>query len=1013
MGLKLIIGPPNSGRAGQIRRELEAALPRDPLLLVPTSDDADRFEQELAAEGILGASIVTFHQLFAEIGRAIGTDARPSLTEAQRLRVLQLMLGEVELRQLRRSARRPGFLPALAALLDELAAAGAEPGSLEERAERVADPGAAEVARILGAYEARRDGLGRGDPHRLARDVIAGLLDEETWARPLFAYGFDDLTEEQFDLIAALSSSSDVTVALTYEDRPALAARGRLHSRLIDLEPGEVEELSANGDYTKSETLYALERGFASPDGEAVEPDGGLVLLRSAGARSESEAIAAEVKRLLSEGTEPGEIAIVVRTPSRRGALLEQLLTAYGVPAAVEGGVPLSRTATGRALAAILRVAFDSADADAAFAYLRAPGRASPAVLDELERRTRRGRLRTANEIIEELRGPAVKSLRDRVEALREARESGALSAALATAAREIAERPAARRAAIPSRTERLELRAAAEAGRALDEIVQLELPDPSPTEVAHLLDALTVPFWRGPATGRVRVLAPYRLRAHRYKHVFVASLQDGEFPRRESELPILSEDRREGLGLPARADPIQEERYLFHVCLSRPTDRLYLSWRSSDEDGRAVARSPFLDDVRDLLAPPRSEDLAEPDPIEEEIGSARSLREVVHDPAAAPTERELARSLAVRGRDLDQAAALAGLGIEDPTAGRIARGLAAAAERLTLPGPLRTEAVRSELAARPLFGASTLESYEECPYRWFVDHELDPEPLGPKPEAMVRGGVVHRVLERLYRDAPSEGLRPRPETLAAWRRRALELVEEETAERGLQPTDAPRRADYRLIEAMVIHQLEREAESELPLQPDPALVEASFGKGGDDAKPPLEIDGFGLHGRIDRIDVIHGEGRRPALVRDYKSSREATAGEKLEEEGKLQLPLYMIAARELWGLDPVAAVYEPLGARGKRGKPRGLLNKDERDGLLPEAAFVKGDFIDGDELEQRLAAARQRATEIVGGMREGLIDRDPIGGECPFYCAFQPICRRERAPRSGEEITATEERGE
>ena len=30
--------------------------------------------------------------------------------------------------------------------------------------------------------------------------------------------------------------------------------------------------------------------------------------------------------------------------------------------------------------------------------------------------------------------------------------------------------------------------------------------------------------------------------------------------------------------------------------------------------------------------------------------------------------------------------------------------------------------------------------------------------------------------------------------------------------------------------------------------------------------------------------------------------------------------------------------------------------------------------------------------------MRAGDIDRDPLNGECPKYCTFQPICRLERA---------------
>ena len=110
---------------------------------------------------------------------------------------------------------------------------------------------------------------------------------------------------------------------------------------------------------------------------------------------------------------------------------------------------------------------------------------------------------------------------------------------------------------------------------------------------------------------------SPYRLRAERFEHVFVGSLQDGEFPRRDRGAdPFLSEAQRTRSGLEPRHDPEAEERYLFGVCLSLPSRRLVLSYRDSDENGAAESRSPLLDEVRLLLAP--RPDGARPDPVEE-----------------------------------------------------------------------------------------------------------------------------------------------------------------------------------------------------------------------------------------------------------------------------------------------------------------------------------------------------------------------------------------------------------
>src|SRR5690242_21458716 len=75
MGVKLIVGPPNSGRTGKTLAAFKSAAARDPVLVVPTVDDVERFEQELTREGkvVIGATVGTFDQLFRMVARA--TDA--------------------------------------------------------------------------------------------------------------------------------------------------------------------------------------------------------------------------------------------------------------------------------------------------------------------------------------------------------------------------------------------------------------------------------------------------------------------------------------------------------------------------------------------------------------------------------------------------------------------------------------------------------------------------------------------------------------------------------------------------------------------------------------------------------------------------------------------------------------------------------------------------------------------------------------------------------------------------
>jgi ATP-dependent helicase/nuclease subunit B len=305
------------------------------------------------------------------------------------------------------------------------------------------------------------------------------------------------------------------------------------------------------------------------------------------------------------------------------------------------------------------------------------------------------------------------------------------------------------------------------------------------------------------------------------------------------------------------------------------------------------------------------------------------------------------------------------------------------------------------------LFGPSTLEAYAECPYRWFVGHELRPQRIGPEEEALTAGQIAHKVLERLYADPPADGDRPTAETLAAWQSRARELVEE------IGPAKLPRErtdtaAALHRVEGLVLAFLADEAKTPTAFRPDPKLAEARFGF-PDSEKPALQLRGGGVHGQIDRIDI--GPGGE-ALVQDYKTGASVQGGKGMLDKGKLQLQLYLLAAQELWGLELAGGLYRPLGARNEAArKPKGILRNELREELEGFGPRPK-DHLDDEEFDAALTAARASAEGIIEKIQSGNIGRRPIGGACPSYCGYQPICRRERGIPE-DELTGPEEEDE
>jgi ATP-dependent helicase/DNAse subunit B len=279
------------------------------------------------------------------------------------------------------------------------------------------------------------------------------------------------------------------------------------------------------------------------------------------------------------------------------------------------------------------------------------------------------------------------------------------------------------------------------------------------------------------------------------------------------------------------------------------------------------------------------------------------------------------------------------------------------------------------------------------------VSHELGPQRLEPEADPLWLGAKVHTALERLYREAPGSDSIPRPGDVAAWKRRFNELLDEAVAE-----SDSPETPDRRIALARLRIQIEKfldeEAESTTVLRPRADLLERGFGFPEEDENDPGELDlgDIALRGRIDRIDVEPGGIR--GVLRDYKSSASVPGAQAFERQGKLQLQLYMLAARERLELDPIGGLYQPLGAYKNRG-PRGIVLRSEcgEDGLLHGIGkLTRTDLFADDEFDDAIRAARELAIASGRRMRAGDIRRDPLGGECPKYCTFQSICRLERA---------------
>jgi ATP-dependent helicase/DNAse subunit B len=971
MGLSLVVGPAHVGKVALLLERYLDVLERDPWLVVPNRVDVDRVERDLVRRrpALLAGTVGTFDDLFRHIASA-GTETLPVASEIQRALAVRRALTRVELDDLSTSATTSGFADTLLQTIGELESGLVDASELD-----------GDLPRLVAAYREELATLGLHDRDSLRRHAVERLRgDLDAWSgAPVFAYGFEDLTGVEQALLEALAARTDVAVSIPYEPgRAAFDALERTVADLAGLASGSIEELPRARSGTAPAALAHLERVLFSDDADSGPPlDGAIRFLEGAGTRGTVELLASELATLLRGGTAPERVAVVCESPDRWRPSLDAALVQLDVPFAVEHGRRLGDTPIGRALLAVLRYEWLGGGRGDLFAFLRSP-------FSGLERRSVdfvEGRLRgraiadpaRVDEESERLRGapvPALVGLRAEPDPVA---ATQALVEVMVRNAWGLDSPPTGGDARGDGRAYRAtvgtldELRALA--GGGVDVVAE---------DVVVALERTRIPP-ESPESGRVAILDHERARTRTFDVVFVLGLEEGAFPRRARPSPLLSDDaRRELGGRLERPDAVARDRYLFYTTCTRAAQRLVLVREAAGDEGTPREPSPFWEDVRSLF------DAAEI----QRATRRRPLSALTWPLESAPSERERLRALVrLAADDSDGASALAAA---NDWSRRLDRARIAFDRTTALGNP----AALAPFAAKTVFSATELERFADCSSAWLFERVIDPKKIDAEPDPLLRGQVVHTTLHRFYAMLPREldSERVTPENLEA----ATALVHrclDDALESGV-------RLDLTELQAAELRHtlrsdlegfLRDEAASDVGFVP--RRLEVSFGS--ERAAPELQrglplADDIWLSGKIDRIDIDPFSAR--GIVQDYKSGKGAHSARDIDREFRLQIPLYILALRDLVGVEPLGGVYRALAGRRLT---RGMLRESARDDL---PGFAKDDYLDEDTFWAQVESARERAAENALRIRAGDVQHDPKGDGCPPWCDLWPMCRVARS---------------
>lgn len=425
---------------------------------------------------------------------------------------------------------------------------------------------------------------------------------------------------------------------------------------------------------------------------------------------------------------------------------------------------------------------------------------------------------------------------------------------------------------------------------------------------------------------------------------VFLAGMNDANFPTRSSIDPLLGEIARHELHdmrypFETQQEIVLRENILLRIACNIANDSLFITVPSRDNRGEANEISPSLIGIY-----PTGWEIVKKD----EIGLF-TRDDLITETGLCFNDD----STIEMGRNLQNA-----LDEFYPRATRVLNS------NVTMDSSLKSDIAQSIRSNLHSFSASALNSYTRCPFLYFAQRILKLQSAQTSLEKiltpLVRGSVIHKLLSiRISEENKSADI--------------VEILKEEGIEIDeLHFIEEAILKDYiAFIEIFIQSELERISKEKREI----LHAEFQFGM-GDSPNLTINIDGKdrSFSGAIDRIDKLP-DGTCSIL--DYKTSSQDKK-KIFEEAAKFQLPLYVIAL-ENFNMAPSIAEIIAIG----RKKSSCISTKDM-------------DSETGDGIEELLKTGMENIKRVVNAIESAEFPIDPPETDfCGWdKCGFYHVCR-------------------
>jgi len=459
------------------------------------------------------------------------------------------------------------------------------------------------------------------------------------------------------------------------------------------------------------------------------------------------------------------------------------------------------------------------------------------------------------------------------------------------------------------------------------------------------------------PTLDQVLIGSIERSRHPDLKAVFLIGATQKQFPVPLVQECILTDDDRavaeseDFILAPGAGQSLAERQYLAYIAFTRPSEFLCITYPSVDDKGSAIPRSEFVSDLESLFGDLNEEVIADRQIQIEQVHNVTELAEVL----CSRLGKDNLASEAIdhrRGNELlDEICA-------DEQLKEVGSHILAS---VSYDNQARLDAeVLDDLFGRRIHSSATrLSTFAACPYQHFARYVLElKEREEFKFEPLDLGAFYHRILDALVKRLNTE--RKDIATIDDGELRALlrEEIKRIVGEDSFISNFVSRRGYNAFIIrsageiledcVLAVAQMVRAGRFR------PKRSEVAFGR-IKDARETLGVCEFAfggnrilsLDGKIDRLDVDHGDDGIAAIVFDYKRKDTTFNWSKFYHGLDMQLPIYMLAIRNAsdTNIDKVVGgFYMPIEVSPKKAAFTEILDEAERFNYKAKGIF-NGEF--------------------------------------------------------------------